>query len=187
MPVDEATTDAALVAFRERLTAAVHKRDIDAVVALSDPKIRTSFGGAGGVDDLRNALKQAGVWEDFEHLLSLGGTFRGEGDPRSFWAPYVYSAWPDAIDPFEHFAVVAKDVPLHESEDPASRVIATLSYDIVRRAGDPARTGAWQKVLTVDDRTGFVATRSVRSPIGYRAGFVRENGEWRMNALVAGD
>lgn len=184
-PVDETAKDPTLVAFRDQLLAAVRRRDADAVVALADPKIRTSFGDGGGADALRTALQKPGVWEDFEQLLSQGGSFQGE----SFWAPYVYSAWPDAQDAFTSLAITGENVPLRESRDASSRAIATLSYDIVQRGGEPGRDeGNWRQVKTADGHTGWVEAKYVRSPIGYRAGFLKnKEGQWRMNALVAGD
>jgi hypothetical protein len=185
MPVDQATSDPSLVAFRNELLAAVRRRDADAVVALADPKIRTSFGGGGGAADFRRSLGQPGVWEDFELLLTQGGSLVGEG----FWAPYVYSAWPESHDAFASMAVTGENVPLYESADKNARVIATLSYDIVQRAGDIGRdVGEWQNVKTADGHTGWVEARFVRSPVGYRAGFLKnQDGKWQINALVAGD
>ncbi len=189
MPVDEAPKDPSLAAFRDELLAAVRRRDADAVVALADPKIRTSFGGGGGAADFKRNLAQKGVWEDFERLLTMGGSFAGEGTEGSFWAPYVYSDWPDAHDAFASLAVTGRNVPLRESADQNAPVIATLSYDIVQRAGDIGRdVGAWQNVKTADGRTGWVDATSVRSPVGYRAGFLKnKDGKWQINALVAGD
>lgn len=183
MPVDEATSDPSLVAYRNELLAAVRSRNADAVIALADPKIRTSFGGAGGAEGLRRTL-EPGVWEDLEQILTHGGKFVGEGDGRSFWAPYVYSAWPDRHDAFEFLAVIGENVALRESADTNSRVIATLSHDIVERQ---EKKNDWQQVKTSDGRTGWVEAHSVRSPVGYRAGFMKSGGKWRMNALVAGD
>lgn len=189
MPVDEATSDPSLVAFRKELVAAVRRRDADAVVALADPKIRSSFGGDGGAADFRRNLGQPGVWEDFELLLTQGGSFVGEGSGRSFWAPYVFSAWPDSHDAFASLAITGENVPLLESADKNARVIATLSYDIVQRAGDIGRDiGDWQNVQTADGHTGWVEARLARSPVAYRAGFLKnKDGKWQINALVAGD
>lgn len=188
MPVDEATSDPSLVAFRNELLTAVRARNADAVVAMADPKIRTSFGGGGRAADFRRALAQPGVWEDFEQLLAQGGKFVGEGPTRSFWAPYVYSAWPDSQDAFELLAITGENVPLHETRDANSRVLTTLSYDIVGRTGEPGQDkGEWRHVKTVDGQSGWVEARSVRSPIGYRAGFLTIDGKWKLNALVTGD
>jgi hypothetical protein len=181
-PVDEGTQDASFAAYRAELVAAVRARDAERVAALSDPDIRLSFGGDGGAKALRDALARPGVWEDFEQLLSLGGKFQGEGETRSFWAPYVYSAWPDRQDAFESMVVIGADVPLRESNAADAKTIALLSHDIVARAEGPS-----VNVKTADARTGWVDPRNLRSPVGYRAGFMKSGGRWRMNALVAGD
>jgi len=184
MPVDDAPQDAALVAYRNQLLEAVRRRDADAVVALVDPKIRTSFGDGGGAEELRTTLAKEGVLEELELVLSRGGTFVGEGESRSFWAPYVYSAWPDEHDAFQSLAVIEDNVPLRESKDASSPVVATLGYDIVTLV---ISEGALRQVKTADGKVGWVDARHVRSPVGYRAGFNKVQGQWKMNAFVAGD
>lgn len=184
-PVDQTSEDPSLAAFRDELLAAVRRRDADAVVAMADPKIRTSFGGGGGTAGFRRMLQKPGVFEDLEKLLSLGGSFMGEGEGRSFWAPYVYSAWPEAHDAFESLAVIDKDVPLRESKDPGSKVVATLDHDIVTIVS-PAVSDPRQ-VKTADGKTGWVEAKHLYSPIALRAGFAKSGGKWKMNALVAGD
>jgi hypothetical protein len=184
-PVDQGSSDASFAAFREKLRAAVKARDAKAVAALVDPKIRTSFGDGGGVADFEKTLARPGSFEMLDQLLSLGGTFLGEGDSRSFWAPYVYSTWPEERDAFTHVAVIGENVPLRKTPDANAEVIATLSHDIVER---PKYTEeAWQQVKTADGRGGYVETKQIWSPVGYRAGFNKKNGEWKMTALVAGD
>lgn len=177
--IDEAANDPSFLAYREKLLTAVRARDKNALLALSDPHIRTTFGGDGDAAELERALNED-LWRELEQILTLGGSFR-EG---MFWAPYVYSNWPESQDAFETFAIVADDVPLRTSPDPGSPAIATLSRDLVTRAGDP---GPWQKVTTADGKTGFVEAKFARSPVDYRAGFAHDANGWSMNALVAGD
>ncbi|HYK02895.1 MAG TPA: SH3 domain-containing protein [Thermoanaerobaculia bacterium] len=184
MPVDDAPQDAALVAYRNQLLDAVRRRDAAAVAALVDPKIRTSFGNGGGTDEFRKTLAKEGVLEDLALVLSRGGTFQGEGESRSFWAPYVYSAWPDRHDAFESLAVIEDNVPLRETKDAASPVVATLAYDIVTLVISEEEL---RQVKTADGKVGWVDARHVRSPVGYRAGFNKTGGQWLMNAFVAGD
>lgn len=188
MPVDEATADPSLAAFRDELLAAVRRRDVDAVVAAADPNILTSFGGGGGSAALRDLLRDARMWDELERILTLGGTFRGEGEQRMFWAPYVYSAWPESHDAFMSLAVIEPRAPLRTAPSASAPAAAMLSYDIIERASEPgADEGAWRRVKTADERVGFVAARSVRSPVDYRAGFRKTDHRWRMTALVAGD
>lgn len=187
MPVDEATADAALVAYRERLIDLVRQRDRASLAREVDSAIRTSFGGTGGADDLEKRLEeQPGLWQELEHVLLKGGSFRGEGAQRMFWAPYVYSAWPEAHDAFRYLAVTGEQIPLHDA--PAGKPIATLSWDIVERVTPPSgETPQWLEVRTADGRTGHVESKFLHSPVGYRAGFARNGDTWRMTALVAGD
>jgi len=182
---DEGTRDASFVAYRDRLLAAVRARDAKGVSALADPKIRTSFGGDGGRAGLEKVLARPGMFEELELILTLGGSFQGEGD-TAFWAPYVYSAYPDEQDAFSTLAVIGDDIPLHESPDAGSTVIATLSRNIVERLSEPGDDGPWQKVKA-GEKVGFVETKFLRSPIDYRAGFNKFAEGWRMTGLVAGD
>ena len=167
-PVDEAVRDPTLVVFRQQLLSAVRAHDEAALVAALDPHVRTSFGSGGGAKDFKP------LWNELEFVLTHGGTFRGD----RFWAPYVYSAWPEQYDPFEHLAVVGKDVPLRDAE---KKIIATLSYDIVKRLPDVGH------VRTFDGHEGWVDPKFLYSPVGYRAGLVKRDGEWLIEAFVAGD
>ncbi|HEV7242261.1 MAG TPA: SH3 domain-containing protein [Thermoanaerobaculia bacterium] len=180
--VDEAAKDPSFAEYRAKLLTAVRARDAKAVVALSDPHIRTSFGGDDDVTELEKVLTED-LWRELEETLELGGTFR-EG---MFWAPYVYSAWPDTHDSFETLAVIADDVPLRASADRNAPAIATLSHDLVTRASQPGEGGSWQKVTLADGRNGFVEAKYLRSPVDYRAGFSKGADGWRMTAFVAGD
>lgn len=180
--VDEAAKDPSFETYRTQLLAAVQARNTRAVLALSDPNIRTSFGGDGDAAALESVLDDA-LWRELEDILTLGGSFIDE----MFWAPYVYSAWPESHDAFETFAVTGDDVPLRGSPDASAPAIATLARDLVARASEPRQDEAWVKVTTADGRTGFVESKFVRSPVDYRAGFTRTEDGWRMTALVAGD
>lgn len=178
--VDEAANDPSFAEYRTKLLAAVRARDKKTVLELSDPKARTTFGGQGDAESLANKLDED-LFRELETILTLGGNFR-EG---MFWAPYVYSAWPDSHDAFETLAVIADDVPMRESANASAPTIATLSRNLVKREGQ--EQNGWQKVTLEDGRSGFVETKFVRSPVGYRAGFSRGDNGWRMTAIVAGD
>lgn len=175
LPVDEGERDPEFAAYRKELLDAVRRRDAEGVVALADPKIRTDFGGGGGPDALRRTLSTDGVWRDLETALSLGGTFLS-GD--AFWTPYVYSKWPDGEDAFEALVVIGENVPLRDTN---GTTIATLSHDIVQR------TDTRGQVKTADGKVGTVDPAKLWSPVGYRAGFNKIDGKWRMTGFVAGD
>ena len=175
VPVDEASGNPEFAAYRQQLLEAVHRRDADAVIALVDPHVRTDFGGGGGADDFRKSLAAPGTWENLDTVLTHGGTFLGSD---AFWAPYVYSAWPEDRDAFQHLAILGEKVPVR---DAAGKVFGTLTHSIVER------TDKEGEVRLVDGRTGSVDPKQLWSPVGYRAGFNKVSGAWRMTAFVAGD
>lgn len=191
MPVDEASREPSLVAFRSALLAAIDRRDTEALLAALDPHIRTSFGEGGGIDAFRKQWKpeqrDSRIWTELEQILKLGGTFQKGGNVPRFWTPYVYSAWPDRQDAFEAYAVIAANVPLHQSNDATSQPIATLAYDIVTRVGQNDADAPMHHVRTSDGHEGFVEARFLRSPIDYRAGLVKRADGWKIEAFVAGD
>jgi len=179
-PVDEGAADPTFAKYREALRAAIASRNEKELLALADPKIRTSFGGDQGLK-----LSDSKIWDELARAIALGGAFRGEGADRMFWAPYVYSSWPESIDAFTHVAAVRDDVPLREQPAADAAVVDTLRWTIVELI--PSDSASWRHVRTPGGKTGWVEAAGVRSPIGYRAGFRQVDGQWKMNAFVAGD
>lgn len=179
-PVDEGPRDSSFVTFREHLLDAARRHDVKAVLAAVDSDVQANFEGERGMAAfLRQWTPDApdtALFEELEHILMLGGTFDG---PR-FTAPYVTSRWPRESDPMRGYAVVGSDVPMYAAQDRKGSPVATLSYDIVTLLDDG-------HVRTADGREGWVDFRFLRSPIGYRADFVRRNGEWKLASLIVGN
>jgi hypothetical protein len=198
-PVDEAAKDPSFKAFRDALLDAVKRKDTQFVLNSIAPDIQNDFGGGNGVDNFKSVWKLARVsesklWAELETILSMGGTFRVEEGKRSFWAPYVYSAWPEDFDCGEEarcYAVTAENVNVRREPSSTAPIVASLSYDIVKSKGEEpaaAKTAeGWTRITTPSGAVGYVATKFIRSPDGYRAGFARVKGKWLMTALVAGD
>ena len=150
---------------------------------LVDPHVRTSFGESeGGL--------QSPPWDELSKVLQLGGAFQGTGTGATFWAPYVYAKWPEAIDAFQHVAAVRSGVPIRDQPDVNGKVVATVDWEILeiiptrRKAPD---TSKWLNIKTHGGREGFVEKADVQSPVGYRAGFSKRSGKWLLEAFVAGD
>lgn len=132
------------------------------------------------------------VWNTLARLLRLGGTF--EESKNEFWAPYVFSRFPDHDGGFDFSAIIARDVRVRSEPNDKAPMIASLSYDIVLNlsgSDSPERKNradsAWVRIRLPDGREGFVSAQFIRSPTDYRAGFKKTGGKWLLTHLVAGD
>lgn len=185
LPVDEARKDESFAAFREQLISALIRHDRVFVRAMLDANVKVSFGPENGATEFERQWKlddpQSAFWETLLRVLKMGATKHGDG----FVAPYVFSKWPQEYDPFEHAAVIERDLPLLSEPRDGSAVVTRLSYDIVRVTG--YGESEWVKVGTVDGKTGFVPAAAVYSPVDYRAFFEQRDGQWRMTMFLAGD
>ena len=195
-PVDEAPNNQEFLNFRKRLIGAAQKRDLAFVLSILDPNIKNGFGGESGIDEFKSMWlpekPDSQLWETLLRVLSMGGSFSGKEPEMYFLAPYVYSRWPNEFDPFEYAAITGTNVNLRRQASPEAAVLARLSYNIVKLDPDDSSAGenadsSWVRVRTLDGISGYVSSRYIYSPIGYRAGFIKRGGEWQMQFLLAGD
>jgi hypothetical protein len=171
-PTDEAQHDPSFASYRAQLIEVVNAKDAAKLRTMISPKVRTSFGDdAGRIDDSPDSP----MWKELSEILRLGGSFR-EG---MFWAPYVYSNWPETFDSFESVAAIRDGVPVYAKADANSEAVRRVDWEILKLLENK---GEWMHV-----EGGWVRSSDVRSPIGYRAGFMKESGVWKLNALVRGD
>lgn len=201
VPVDEAATDPSFVLFRARLLEAVATRDTAFVLAYLHPDVKVSFGGDDGVEGFRRIWLDdssgSDLWNELATFLPFGSTY--ETDPAMLTSgaearavvPYWFSAWPDGFDMFEHVLIVGENVNVRVAPSTEAAIIAQLSHAIVRAgtAGSEAYDVAegWTPVTLASGEVGFVASRYARYPIGYRMGFEKVDGRWRITFFVAGD
>ncbi len=174
------------------LQRAIAERDTAGLLAAVDPEIKLSFGGDYGLASFRqwwvadSADGTAGIWSELGTVLALGGRFY---DDSTFAAPYTFTDSPNEADPFEALIALGDSVPVHVSPSNDAEVVATLSFGVVRsewRLDDPIPEG-WAAIRLDDETLAYVRSRSVRSPIDYRAIFSRRDGRWRMVTFIAGD
>ena len=189
LPVDQAATQPDFFTFRAQLLTAVARHDAAALMAVVHPNIKCDFGGGEGKVFFEEYWKPSApgsqVWAELAAVLALGGTF---SSPDTFVAPYVFSRWPQGVDAFEHVAVVGDRVRIRTAPRPDAEAAALSSFEILplaRQSGDAPEE--WTAVTLAGKKIGYVASRFVRSPIGYRAYFSREDGRWQMLMFIAGD
>ncbi|MCP5086420.1 MAG: SH3 domain-containing protein [Rhodobacteraceae bacterium] len=201
LPRDEAARDPAFLAFLTRLQEAIHSRDLAYIVAQSSSDVLVSFGGNGGHDELREfflvpeenyadeykhlaAETREENWATFEETLTLGGVFTA---PGTFVTPYIFAYdFPEKYDVFGILVVTGTSVLMRQAPDRDAPVLARLNYAVVTgNEIDPVN--GYAEVTLHDGAKGFVHVDYLRSPIDQRAIFRREDGEWKMEVLVAGD
>jgi len=171
--------------FRTRLGAAIRARDVDAVVALAADDVKLDFGGGEGSAELRQRLgdPSLGLWDELDALMALGCS---ANDLGGITIPWFFDQDLGDADPYFAMLVTGEDVPLRERPDPASKAVATISWDLVEIATlDPESD--WQRVELGDGKIGFIATDKLRSVIDYRLTASSRNGRWRIISFVAGD
>ena len=171
--------------FRTRLGAAIRARDVDAVVALAADDVKLDFGGGEGSAELRQRLgdPSLGLWDELDALMALGCS---ANDLGGITIPWFFDQDLGDADPYFAMLVTGEDVPLRERPDPASKPVATISWDLVEIATlDPESD--WQRVELGDGKIGFIATDKLRSVIDYRLTASSRNGRWHITSFVAGD
>ena len=191
-PVDEGVKDPSLVEFRDRLMRALRERDLNFVISIMQPDIKLSFGGETGIEDFKKMwIKGDGpevgqFWTKMTEVLSMGGKLETDGEQKFFTAPYTFTHFPQGLDAFESMVITGASVNVREKPDLRSRVIESLSYEVVRTTGNQEQED-WVKVVLPSGRTGYVSQRFARSPVDYRVRFSTEHGPWRMVFFLAGD
>ncbi len=196
-PVDEAKKDASFFAFRTKLIEAAKKGDAKFVLSILDRDIKNSFGGDGGIEEFKERWKINGsdseFWNEFLPVITGGGKFIKEGNTKLFFAPYVFTSFPEDLDAFNNGVIFGNKVKLRSKPDMNSSVVAaSLSYNIVEilesiKPGVNAQKATWYEIKTLGGKRGFVKAEFFRSPVDYRAGFEKKGGKWKMTAFIAGD
>lgn len=194
LPVDEAEQKPEFQTFRAQLLEAVRVRDLKFLLDHVDPAITYSFGEEFGINGfithwkLKEAPEKSRLWGQLDRLLRLGGMFTDE-EQSFFIAPYTFVNFPTFIAASRFAVVVDERALVYADADPASRVIATVSHEVVKWKFQPGPYDpeALVKVVIHTGEPGFIKRKSIRSPIDYRAGFQNQNGVWKMMFLVSGD
>ena len=188
LPRDEAASVPDFFTFRAQLQAAIARRDRAAVVAVLHKDVKLSFGGDAGVAGFNRLWKpsarESRLWETLATVLALGGTFSADG---SFTAPYVFTKWPQDVDAFSHRAAIGSGIRVRAGASATATVVGALDFSIVETIDPQPADERWVQVKTSSGSPGFVDARHLRSPIDYRANFVKIDGRWQMTMFLAGD
>lgn len=189
-PVDDCAADASFVEFRNMLTAAIERRDREAILVLISDDIDVNFGGGAGRDDFIEAWEldrpeSSRLWDELGQALRLGCARDPVGG--GYYAPAMFLTGDDLFDdPFTSAVVIRDGAALRAAPDAAAELVATLAWDVVT-VPEWDFEAPWQRIRLADGRSGYVRSEDVRSPVDYRAIFQRVGGRWRMVTFIAGD
>ena len=202
-PTDQGIYIESFKKFRESLLEAIKNKDADAVLAVTSPDIRYTFGlnkkKTGFIKhwELKNGQdpeRTEQFWDEFEKVLKYGGAF---DDLNSFSAPYYFANWPEKFDAYCFGTVIGEGVNIYQKTDEGLKPAGTLTYNIIKRPdshhGDNNNPlihneKAYIPVILSSGKKVYIYEYYVGYPIGYRAIFVRgKDGKWMMNVFIAGD
>ena len=197
-PVDEASRDSSLAAFRTDLLNALESTDTTYLLSIVSRDVGNGFGGDAGIRDFRILwFSGSGPYPKLEALrrdLTIGGALV---DDSTFRVPYYgYGArWPTGFDAHSHALVLGQRVRVREAPSLASRAVATLTYAVVSlplgqrghvdTSGQPGLV--WLQIAWGEGTTGFVAEPYLRSPLGFRVTFRKRGGHWLLRSWAEGD
>ncbi|KHL26193.1 hypothetical protein PK98_06770 [Croceibacterium mercuriale] len=184
-PHDDCATVTGAAAFRSSLADAVRRRDAVALSGLAAQDIKLDFGGGGGVAQLQQRLAdpEQALWTELEAMLPLGCA---ENEQGGVTIPWIADQDLGRRDPFSTMLVLGENVPVLAAPAGDAQRLGEVSWDLVRIAA--LRPGApFQQIMLPDERTGFIASEALRSPVDYRLTASSRNGRWSITSLVSGD
>ncbi len=200
-PVDEAQKDTIFFVFRETLRQKIQEKDIFYLLDIIDPSIKSGHGDEGGLQtftsvwglESEESTQESRLWGILDEVLARGGAFSNK--QKTFVANYVAATFPDEkYDPIAHAVVVGQGVRMRSAPSLNSEVNGRCSYDIVKvldRSGPTQTIGGetypWVQIEKTDGAMGYIFGKYIVAPIDFRAVFQKNNNQWKMTALTAGD
>ena len=195
LPVDEAAGDATWTRFRARLIEALQKHDRKFIDGIIDRGVR-NISDLNGVGEFRKLWEldnpASPLWSELPKVLFLGSVQVKQEKVSEVCAPYVYFKWPSNAPDDTNAAVIAREALLQARPSFASPALQTLSFDLIAVADwEVADEGKDNKQLWVAVKTpagsGYLPQEQVRSPLEYRACFVKRDAGWRLSGLEVGE
>jgi hypothetical protein len=196
LPVDDAAGDLTWAKFKTKMMDVIAKRDPKSLLALLDGKIRNPS-GKSGLPEFRKLWEphspDSPLWTELPRVLHLGGTFvKRDKGPAELCAPYVYYKWPEDASAAADAVLTANEVLLKSTPSSHAETRRTLSYHLVDvldwEVADENKDSR-QKWLRIqfNNESGYVPEEQLRSPLEYRACFVKSAAGWRMTSFEIGD
>ena len=193
--VDEGASDPVFTAFRKPFAAAIAARDLDALKQLSHPRVRVSLSSAHGWWALSRTLsRNPALWRTLSRVVNGGGRFTMEGDQRGrqrrvFIALYTFFAKIPGRDAAAIIVLKGENVPVRAASTNRAHVLARLTDEALEVVfGERTDNLRWFEVRLNDGQRGFVKNGpAIALRDGWRAGFTRHHGRWKLRYFLGGD
>lgn len=172
--------------FRETLSNAVATRDVEGFVDLTTFDIRLDFGGGEGHVALRRRLAEEGadLWRELDRLMPLGCAVQ-EGN---LVIPALFARELGGVDAFGALIVTGERVALRAAPQAKAPPLSLLTWTLVEAVSGTDVDAPYREVrLPGEGATGFVARGFLRSPLDYRLIARQVDGQWMIEAFLAGD
>lgn len=191
---------------------AVFRKDAGFLLSTVDPDIRLSFGDAHGLQDFKTMWKPEDpgsyIWPLLSKLISLGGVKSNYGTTGDCYVfPYVfditYPSGQNDLDGFNTLVVTGNNVNVREKPAIDAPRSGQLSYELVKvdyeKSYPPFEDKPlkeltyfgpkeWYYISTPDGKiNGYIYHEYVWSPVDYRLFLEKQNGNWKIVCLIAGD
>lgn len=181
-PKDESAKDKTLSAFLTKLKDVLKRKDRDGLLATLSPDIDAGLRGMVGPGAFYTAWglsdPDSSAYGVLSQILTMPGVMVGE----QYCAPYVSVQFPADLDRSKHQVVLNPNVKVRETGSATSKVVATLSYEIVQVLD---RGPEWTKVRTQAGVDGYIPIAYLYSPAGYRACIGKgADGAWQVQSLA---
>jgi|GEM_PF-1831552 len=179
----------------EKLTDAVHSKNLTVLDDFLDNETMVDFGGSGGKAkfyehwELNKNPENSKLWTELKKIFDLGGTY--DENEKRFVAPYVFSDFPEELDAFTHFVITGTDIKVYTEKNLESKVAGVLNDNIIKASED---NGFFEKtdqdfigIKISSGSQGYIQKKYIRSPIGYRLSLVYKKSGWKLTYMVEGD
>lgn len=193
---DSIPADSGFAPFADKLNAAVAARDTTFLLSIVPEDIRFTFGAENGKQafiatwQLDSAPESSPIWAELEAMLALGGYAHTMPDgSQQVIFPCTFQELPETnwmrrenpyLDGFSYVIVTAQDAVLRDEQ---GETLRKLDYGETLLRVEGSQT----HFSTHDRKEGTVAESAIRSPVDYRAFFVRDGEDWAMPLFIAGD
>lgn len=168
------------------LSKAVRDRDVDALLSLTDPKVKLDFGDGGGLNTFRERLgaEDSELWEELDTLLNLGCATGSNGD---IILPWYFAQDLGVDDPFSTMITMGPDIVLRADPSAEGPPVEKIAWDTVTLLDEFKPGAKFLKVRSRSGKEGYIAAADLRPVTDYRLTASPKGDEWRITSLVAGD